>query len=188
MRKHLPAILVFEALFKTKIDFEWEIGSSVVWDGFRKQLLRPKCYKRIQRVSEFLCSNRVFCFCFNRMICKILNNLQFSMLVLEVFVFQVLIILIHETVYTFLQAIFRGAMKGKLIVNSPLPPERIPNFQILYKDVWKLKSTLQSFLSVGVLEKFRYLYTIAFFPLFLCMCWLVKLIFGVACADLYSSK
>ncbi|KAL9318107.1 hypothetical protein ACSQ67_014624 [Phaseolus vulgaris] len=50
-------------------------------------------------------------------------------------VVEVLIILIHETVYTFLQAIFRGAMKGKLIVNSPLPPERIPNFQILYKDV-----------------------------------------------------
>ncbi|WVY99026.1 hypothetical protein V8G54_031177 [Vigna mungo] len=34
-----------------------------------------------------------------------------------------------------IQAIFRGAMKGKLIVNSPLPPERIPKFQILYKDV-----------------------------------------------------
>uniref|UniRef100_A0A7C8YFA9 Thioredoxin-like protein 4B n=1 Tax=Opuntia streptacantha TaxID=393608 RepID=A0A7C8YFA9_OPUST len=33
------------------------------------------------------------------------------------------------------EAIFRGAMKGKLIVNCPLPPERIPNFQLLYKDV-----------------------------------------------------
>ncbi|KAJ8432552.1 hypothetical protein Cgig2_009316 [Carnegiea gigantea] len=32
-------------------------------------------------------------------------------------------------------AIFRGAMKGKLIVNCPLPPERIPKFQLLYKDV-----------------------------------------------------
>ncbi|MBA0849740.1 hypothetical protein Goshw_020151 [Gossypium schwendimanii] len=34
-----------------------------------------------------------------------------------------------------LQAIFRGAMKGKLIVNCPLPPERIPKYQLLYKDV-----------------------------------------------------
>ncbi|NP_001235730.1 uncharacterized protein LOC100306486 [Glycine max] len=33
------------------------------------------------------------------------------------------------------EAIFRGAMKGKLIVNCPLPPESIPKFQILYKDV-----------------------------------------------------
>lgn len=33
------------------------------------------------------------------------------------------------------EAIFRGAMKGKLIVNCPLPPERIPKFQLLYKDV-----------------------------------------------------
>ncbi|PPD81592.1 hypothetical protein GOBAR_DD21489 [Gossypium barbadense] len=32
-------------------------------------------------------------------------------------------------------AIFRGAMKGKLIVNCPLPPERIPKYQLLYKDV-----------------------------------------------------
>ncbi|MFS7902352.1 putative Thioredoxin-like superfamily [Helianthus anomalus] len=31
--------------------------------------------------------------------------------------------------------IFRGAMKGKLIVNCPLPPERIPKFQLLYKGV-----------------------------------------------------
>ncbi|KAA3467765.1 thioredoxin-like protein 4B [Gossypium australe] len=34
-----------------------------------------------------------------------------------------------------LQAIFRGAMKGKLIVDCPLPPERIPKYQLLYKDV-----------------------------------------------------
>ncbi|KAL6205252.1 hypothetical protein ACLB2K_022514 [Fragaria x ananassa] len=27
------------------------------------------------------------------------------------------------------EAIFRGAMKGKLIVNCPLPPERIPKYQ-----------------------------------------------------------
>ncbi|KAI3835952.1 hypothetical protein MKW92_026980 [Papaver armeniacum] len=32
-------------------------------------------------------------------------------------------------------AIFRGAMKGKLIVSCPLPPERIPRFQLLFKDV-----------------------------------------------------
>ncbi|KAG5567321.1 hypothetical protein RHGRI_002776 [Rhododendron griersonianum] len=35
----------------------------------------------------------------------------------------------------FLEAIYRGAMKGKLIVSCPLPPERIPKFQLLYKDV-----------------------------------------------------
>ncbi|KAI3919875.1 hypothetical protein MKW98_001131 [Papaver atlanticum] len=33
------------------------------------------------------------------------------------------------------EAIFRGAMKGKLIVSCPLPPERIPRFQLLFKDV-----------------------------------------------------
>ncbi|XWS23502.1 hypothetical protein CRYUN_Cryun28dG0019500 [Craigia yunnanensis] len=33
------------------------------------------------------------------------------------------------------EAIFRGAMKGKLIVNCPLPPERIPKYQLLYKDM-----------------------------------------------------
>ncbi|KAJ0622777.1 putative Dim1 family, Thioredoxin-like superfamily [Helianthus annuus] len=33
------------------------------------------------------------------------------------------------------EEIFRGAMKGKLIVNCPLPPERIPKFQLLYKGV-----------------------------------------------------
>ncbi|CAK7332171.1 unnamed protein product [Dovyalis caffra] len=33
------------------------------------------------------------------------------------------------------EAIFRGAMKGKLIVNCPLPPERIPKYQLLYKDL-----------------------------------------------------
>ncbi|VAH94390.1 unnamed protein product [Triticum turgidum subsp. durum] len=32
-------------------------------------------------------------------------------------------------------AVFRGAMKGKLIVSCPLPPERIPRFQLLFKDV-----------------------------------------------------
>ncbi|KAJ0783307.1 hypothetical protein HanLR1_Chr01g0018911 [Helianthus annuus] len=34
-----------------------------------------------------------------------------------------------------IKEIFRGAMKGKLIVNCPLPPERIPKFQLLYKGV-----------------------------------------------------
>ncbi|GMP90445.1 hypothetical protein ACSBR2_032235 [Camellia fascicularis] len=33
------------------------------------------------------------------------------------------------------EAIYRGAMKGKLIVSCPLPPEQIPKFQLLYKDV-----------------------------------------------------
>jgi hypothetical protein len=33
------------------------------------------------------------------------------------------------------QAIFRGAMKGKLIVICPLPPERISRFQLLFKDM-----------------------------------------------------
>ncbi|KAL9262592.1 Sm-like protein [Drosera capensis] len=33
------------------------------------------------------------------------------------------------------EAIYRGAMKGKLIVTCPLPPERIPKFQLLFKDV-----------------------------------------------------
>ncbi|KAK3002611.1 hypothetical protein RJ639_022174 [Escallonia herrerae] len=34
-----------------------------------------------------------------------------------------------------LEAIYRGAMKGKLIVSCPLPPQRIPKYQLLYKDV-----------------------------------------------------
>ncbi|KAI3682622.1 hypothetical protein L1987_82723 [Smallanthus sonchifolius] len=34
---------------------------------------------------------------------------------------------------TFDNEIFRGAMKGKLIVNCPLPPERISKFHLLYK-------------------------------------------------------
>lgn len=33
------------------------------------------------------------------------------------------------------EAIYRGAMKGKLIVACPLPQERIPKFQLLYEDV-----------------------------------------------------
>ncbi|WOL11286.1 thioredoxin-like protein 4B [Canna indica] len=34
-----------------------------------------------------------------------------------------------------LEAIYRGAMKGKMIVSCPLPPERIPRFQLLFKDL-----------------------------------------------------
>ncbi|XP_078438270.1 mRNA splicing factor, thioredoxin-like U5 snRNP [Wolffia australiana] len=33
------------------------------------------------------------------------------------------------------EVIFRGAMKGKPIVSCPLPPERIPKFQLLFKGV-----------------------------------------------------
>ncbi|KAG2712041.1 hypothetical protein I3760_04G106500 [Carya illinoinensis] len=32
-------------------------------------------------------------------------------------------------------AMYRGAMKGKLIVSCPLPSERIPKCQLLYRDV-----------------------------------------------------
>ncbi|KAJ7013285.1 hypothetical protein NC653_003086 [Populus alba x Populus x berolinensis] len=32
-------------------------------------------------------------------------------------------------------AIFRAAMKGKLIANCPLPPERIPRYELLYKNL-----------------------------------------------------
>uniref|UniRef100_A0A0D9XRF4 Thioredoxin-like protein 4B n=1 Tax=Leersia perrieri TaxID=77586 RepID=A0A0D9XRF4_9ORYZ len=38
------------------------------------------------------------------------------------------------------EAIFRGAMKGKMIVSCPLPPERIPRFQLLFKDITGLCS------------------------------------------------
>jgi hypothetical protein len=40
-----------------------------------------------------------------------------------------------KTRFLFLQAIFRAAMKGKLIANCPLPPERIPKYELLYKNL-----------------------------------------------------
>lgn len=33
------------------------------------------------------------------------------------------------------ETIFRGAMKGKVIVTCPLPPERVPRFELLYKGI-----------------------------------------------------
>ncbi|KAJ7529634.1 hypothetical protein O6H91_15G059400 [Diphasiastrum complanatum] len=33
------------------------------------------------------------------------------------------------------ETIFRGAMKGKMIVMCPLPPERIPKFELLYRNI-----------------------------------------------------
>ncbi|KAG0555813.1 hypothetical protein M758_11G004100 [Ceratodon purpureus] len=33
------------------------------------------------------------------------------------------------------EVIFRGAMKGKLIVTCPLPKERIPKFELLYENI-----------------------------------------------------
>jgi len=33
------------------------------------------------------------------------------------------------------EAIFRGAMKGKLIVRCPLPTERVPKFELLYMNI-----------------------------------------------------
>ena len=34
------------------------------------------------------------------------------------------------------EVIFRGAMKGKLMVCSPLDPSRVPKYELIYKNIW----------------------------------------------------
>jgi len=33
------------------------------------------------------------------------------------------------------EVVYRGAMRGKKIVSSPIPPERVPKFNIIYKGI-----------------------------------------------------
>jgi len=34
------------------------------------------------------------------------------------------------------EVIFRGAMKGKLMVSSPLDPSHVPKYELIYKNIW----------------------------------------------------
>ncbi|KAF7840858.1 uncharacterized protein G2W53_003156 [Senna tora] len=54
------------------------------------------------------------------------------------------------------EAIFRGAMKGKLIVNCPLPPERIPKYQLLYKDRAEHSATMEVEVPAPAPENFNF--------------------------------
>jgi len=40
-----------------------------------------------------------------------------------------------------IEVIFRGAMKGKLMVASPLDPSHVPQYELIYKNIW-LESSL----------------------------------------------